>query len=303
MQREIRRMPTIPQLFDRALCVLLCSAALMTAAAAQELPSRKISENDIRRALIWTGHYSVLTKGDYVLVYKQAFQAWQTAKHYPLSDRLSEEQAAELVAEAEGKRDGFGWATLEDKAVGFSIGVPTRLVKFTGARTYDGTLRYYFEGSIGYTIGVRYGDNTCLKMARNLKLSQVSYREEGHGGFAIAGVDNGQLAYLRGVCQPPGILFAGIDIAQSLAPTHQVLFSALTESLALQRTFDPTAMPRPRIDAPAPLVSDFFPASATRTTTDRGKPATTSTRAARPTPSSARRATAATSIPSRPSRG
>lgn len=266
-------MPTIPPFLSLVLCALSCVMALTTDTAAQELPSQKISANDIRRALIWTGHYSVLNKGDYALVYKQAFQAWQTEKHYPTSDKLPDEQVAELLAEAEGKRDGFGWATLEDKAVGFSIGVPTRLVKFMGARSYDGALRYYFEGSIGYTIGVRYGDNTCLTMARNVKFGQVSYREQGRSGFAIAGVENGQLAYLRGVCQPPGLLFAGIDIAQSLASTHQVLFSALTESLSLQHTFDPTALPRPKLDAPAPLVSDFFPASATRGTSDRGRPA------------------------------
>src|SRR5476651_1277407 len=99
-------MPTIPPFLRHVLCVMSCVMALATVAAAQELPSRRVSENDIRRALIWTGHYSILTKGDYVLVYKQAFQAWQAAKRYPVSDRLSDEQASELVTEAEAKRDG-----------------------------------------------------------------------------------------------------------------------------------------------------------------------------------------------------
>src|SRR5471032_2167363 len=170
-------MPTIPAFLRRVLCVLPCAVALAMAAAAQELPSQRISGDDIRRALIWTGYFSVLSKGDYLIVYKQAFQAWQAAKHYPVTDKLSSEQVAELVAEAEAKRDAFGWSTLEDKAIGFSIGVPTRLVKFTGARSFDGALRYYFEGSIGYTIGVRYGDAGCLDMVRNPKLDQVTYRE------------------------------------------------------------------------------------------------------------------------------
>jgi len=265
-------MPTIPAFLRRVLCVLPCAVALAMAASAQELPSQRISGDDIRRALIWTGYFSVLSKGDYLIVYKEAFQAWQAAKHYPVTDKLSSEQVSELVAEAEAKRDAFGWSTLEDKAIGFSIGVPTRLVKFTGARSFDGALRYYFEGSIGYTIGVRYGDAGCLDMVRNPKLDQVTYREAGRAGYAIAGVNDGKLVYFRGVCQPAGIIFAGINIAQSLAPTQQVLFSALTESLTVQRTFDPTALPRPRIDAPAPLVSDFFPASASRSA-DRGKPA------------------------------
>ena len=265
-------MSAIPPFLRCVLCALCSIVALATAVAAQELPSRKISPEEIRRALIWTGHYSMLAKGDGLAAYNQAVQAWQAAKHYPLTEELSNEQVSQLVAEAEGRRDAACWSTLEDKAVGFSVGVPTRLAKFTGARSSRGALRYTFDGSVGYSIGVFYGSVNCVSWARNVKVGQVTYHDERWGGFAAAGTEEGRLKYLRGLCQPSGAILVSMDISELRAPEQQVLFSAMAESLKIERVFDPTALPRPRIEAVGPLVSDFFPVSASRTT-DRGKPA------------------------------
>jgi hypothetical protein len=265
-------MPTIPLFLRRVLCVLLGTVALTTAALAQELPSQKISANDIRRALIWTGHYSMLAKGDALAAYNQAVQAWQAAKHYPLTEGLSSEQASELMSEAEARREAFGWSMLEDRAVGFSVGVPTRVVKFTGARSSNGALRYSFEGNVGYSIGVYYGGANCFNWARKVNVGQVTFREERWNGFSIAGTDEGRRKYLRGLCLPSGSLLVSLDISEIRAPQQEVLFSAMAESLTVERNFDSTALPRPRLEAVAPLVGDFFPVSASRTA-DRGKPA------------------------------
>ena len=64
--------------------------------------------------------------------------------------KLAEDQANELLAEAVKHRNAVGWATLQDKSVGFSVGVPTKLVKFATTRTKNGGTIYDFDGKIGY---------------------------------------------------------------------------------------------------------------------------------------------------------
>src|SRR5262245_7292445 len=131
---------------------------------AQDMQRPTISGADLRRALIWTGHYSVMNTGDPVAILRAASQSWQVSKKYKPTDELPDEQVAELLAEGDKQRDSFGWAKLEDKSIGFSIGVPTKLVKFLSARTENGNYWYDFEGGIRYTLGVRYGDVDCANI-------------------------------------------------------------------------------------------------------------------------------------------
>jgi hypothetical protein len=102
-----------------------------------------------------------MSQGDPVVIYRSAAQSWQKSKGYKATEHLADEQVSELLAEGDKQRESFGWAKLEDKSVGLSIGVPTKLVKFQSARTDNANFWYDFDGSIGYALAVRYGDLHC----------------------------------------------------------------------------------------------------------------------------------------------
>src|SRR5258708_857196 len=240
MAREIAVMPTRPALFRHLAGTLLC-VLLALPAVAQDLPAQKITGEDLRRALIWTGHFSVMTTGDPNTLFRAALQSWQAAKKYKVTDNLSDEQEMELLAEGDKQRDSVGWAKFEDKSIGFSVGVPTKLVKFLGARTNDGGLAYDFEGTVVYGISVRYGDLSCSNVDQQLALfsraARPTFRARLGDGYAL-GVENDSLkAYLRVVCRTSGVVFASVDIGKSNADKLGMLISAMSESLSVSRNF------------------------------------------------------------------
>src|SRR5437016_3333139 len=98
MRREIRCMTPLPALFRHAAFLSaiddLMHHLLSQPAAAQDLPAPKITGDDIRRALIWTGHLSVMTTGDPAAIFRSAQQSWQTSKGYKATDNLADEQVA-----------------------------------------------------------------------------------------------------------------------------------------------------------------------------------------------------------------
>jgi hypothetical protein len=259
-------MPPLPALWRHLAGALVC-ALLALPAAAQDLQTPKITGADLRRALIWTGHFSVMNTGDPVAIFRAASQSWQVSKKYRPTDELPDEQVAELLAEGEKQRDSFGWAKLEDKSIGFSIGVPTKLVKFLGARTNNGNYWYDFEGSVRYSLAVRYGDLSCSnidqQLARVMRSTRPSFRVKYIDGYAIGGESNGQVGYLRAVCRTSGVVVAGIDIAKSQTDKLGVLISAMADSVSVSRNFNPTAIPRPKLDKPTPTASDIVAASTT----------------------------------------
>src|SRR5260370_6790174 len=109
-------MATLPAFLRRALCALIC-ALVARRALAQELPSRKITGDDLRRALIWTGHFSVMSTGDPAVIVRSAFQSWQTSKGYAATPSLPDEQVMELLSDGDKQRDAFGLGTLEGKPI------------------------------------------------------------------------------------------------------------------------------------------------------------------------------------------
>jgi S1-C subfamily serine protease len=259
-------MPTLPALF-RPIAGALISVLLALPVAAQELPAPKITGDDIRRALIWTGHYSVMNTGDPNVLFRAAAQSWQASKKYTVTDTLADEQESELLAEGDKQRDSFGWAKFEDKSIGFSVGVPTKLVKFLGARTNNGGLTYDFEGGVAYGLSVRYGDLSCSnidqQLAIFLRAARPTFRARYGDGYAL-GVESGSLkSYVRVVCRTSGVVFASIDINRSSADRLGLLISAMSESLSVSRHFNPTAIPRPKLDQPTPTAGDIVVASAT----------------------------------------
>lgn len=250
------------------LCALTIGVALLGAAgaSAQELPATKITGDDLRRALIWTGHYSIMNGGDATAVFHAAVQGWQKSKGYPASGQLRDEQEAELLAEGAKQRDAFGWTTLEDKSIGFSIGVPTKLVKFVAARPTDGALLYKFEGNVGYAVSVQYGDLNCTRMIqgylRVLRFAHPFYRAYYAGGFAVAAkAGGGQIDYLYARCGASGAVLAEIDIPGNQVAQQELLFSAVADSLRIAHNFNPTSLAQPKIEPPTPTASDFYIAS------------------------------------------
>jgi hypothetical protein len=265
MRREIRCMPSFPAF--RSLIVAVVAALLALPAAAQDIAA-KITGDDIRRALIWTGHLGAINTGDPGIVFRTAMQSWQKSKGYKETDQLADEQVMELLAEGDKQRESFGWARLEDKSIGFSIGVPTKLVKFVAARTDNGNFWYDFEGGIRYTVGVRYGDLSCanidFQLARVLRVTKPTAKAKYGDGYAIFGEGDGRTGYLRVVCRTSGVLIAGVDVATSDAGKLGVLIPAMADSISVGRHFNPTAIPRPKLDQPTPTAGDIVAASATR---------------------------------------
>ncbi len=259
-------MPTLRALFRHVSGALLC-ALLAMPAIAQDLPAQKITGDDLRRALIWTGHYRVMSTGDGSALFHTAIQSWQASKHYKVTDNLSDVQEMELLAEGDKQRDSFGWAKFEDKSIGFSVGVPTKLVKFLGARTSNGGLVYDFEGGVRYAISVRYGDLSCSnvdqQLAYFLRATRPTFKARYGDGYAVGGENDSLTSYLRVVCRTSGVIFASVDINRSNADKLGPLISAMADSLSVSRHFNPTAIPRPKLDQPTPTAGDIVAASAT----------------------------------------
>src|SRR5258708_35487035 len=107
-------MPTLRALFRHVSGALLC-ALLAMPAIAQDLPAQKITGDDLRRALIWTGHYRVMSTGDGPALFHTAIQSWQASKPYKETDNLSDVQEVELLAEGDKQRASFRWAKRGDK--------------------------------------------------------------------------------------------------------------------------------------------------------------------------------------------
>ncbi len=252
----------------RFLTALLTGLLLALPAGAQDVTPR-VTANDLRRALIWTGHYSYMNAGEPADLFRAGSQSWQASKKYKVTDSLSGEQQAELLAEGEKQRDAFGWATFEDKSVGFAVGVPTKLVKFLSSHTNNGGLTYEFEGSVWYSINVRYGDLSCINIDQQLvmaqRLARPTFKVRHADGYAV-GIDNASmLSYLRAVCRTSGVIMASVDIPRANADKFGVVISAMAESLTVSRQFNPTAIPRPKLDQPTPTADDIVSASATST--------------------------------------
>ena len=102
-------MPSVRASIRQGFCAIAGGLALLsTAVVAQELPASEVSGEDIRRALIWTGDYSMMSQGDPATVFRDAYQHWQKSKGYPTTDTLPVEQMPQLLAEGAKKRDAFG---------------------------------------------------------------------------------------------------------------------------------------------------------------------------------------------------
>ena len=126
-----------------------------------------ITPADVLQGLIWTGHLGLPDgRGDAAI--RKAAQAWQAAKHRPLTETLPDDQAVELVSEGLKRRDEAGWAILRDDAVGFAVGIPAKLTKLAPPQSDGSALWYHADGTVGQSVGVRYGGASCIAIGRSI---------------------------------------------------------------------------------------------------------------------------------------
>jgi S1-C subfamily serine protease len=233
--------------------VIASSFALLPvlAHAQDELPFDKVSGSELRQALIWTSHFE-LWEGDPLAALKKATRSWQASKGYKETETLSEDQTSELLAEAVKKRESVGWSMLNDKSIGLSVGVPTRLVKFAATRPTNGGIAYDFDGTIGWSLATRYGDITCS----NFGMLYTLLKREMRGTwmvrlgnmFAIFEQKDGRQTYLQATRRTSGAAIASVTLSDTQAKTYGMLYGALADSLTVSRSFNPTAAPRPKVD-------------------------------------------------------
>jgi S1-C subfamily serine protease len=237
----------------RSACLLASTLAMAPAAFGQELPIEKVTGSELRQALIWTGHFE-LWEGDPAEALLKASKAWQAAKGYEQTGKLSEDQASELMAEAVKHRNAVGWSILQDKAVGLSVGVPTKFAKLAATRTMNGGTIYDFDGRIGYVLGIRYGDFTCSNFGSYYAFVQrqwfkkATWRAMHFDTFALFQKKDGQQTYFQATCRTSGVAFASINLTDTQAKSYGELFGALADSLVVGRNFNPTAVPKPKVE-------------------------------------------------------
>jgi S1-C subfamily serine protease len=226
---------------------------MASTAFAQELPFDKVSGSELRQALIWTGHLE-LWDGDPVAAMQKATKAWQASRGYKPSETLNEDQASELLAEAVKHRSAVGWSILQDKPVGLSVGVPTRLAKLAATRSTSSGMAYDFDGAIGYSLGIRYGDFTCRNFdsfyafVQREMMQRPGWRTKQGHMFALFEKRDGRQTYFQAACRTSGVATASITLTDAQAKSYGELFGALADSLTVSRNFNPTAVPRPKID-------------------------------------------------------
>ncbi len=236
-----------------AFALAMAPVVFAPVAFGQELPFDKVSGSELRQALIWTGHLELWDR-DPVAAIQKATKSWQAAKGYKQTDTLNDDQTSEVLAEAVQHRGAVGWSMLQDKQVGLSVGIPTKLTKFTATRPINGGTVYDFDGTIGYSLGIRYGDFTCSNFGafyayvRREVMPKSTWQTNQGSIFALFDNRGGRQTYVQAACRTSGVAVASITLTDSQAKSYGELFGALADSFQLSRTFNPTALPRPKVD-------------------------------------------------------
>lgn len=233
-----------------------------TGAVAESPPAADpVSAAEIRRALIFTGHYNALQTGEPSTLLRNAGQSWQSANDLPITDTLPTEEVNALLSDGMKQRYAFGWAMMRDKSIGLDIGIPTKLVKFVDARPANSTLEYTFEGEIGYKLVVRYGEVNCGSMnalyAQWTGATRPAFAVRRDDWFAIATSGGSKVNYTKAICRPSAIAVATISVSTDQFAKQGVLLAAMADSFTLGRNFNSTAVPRPKIDEPPSRPADY----------------------------------------------
>jgi hypothetical protein len=213
-------------------------------------PAEAITPFDIREALMWTGHLDAVFKGEIGAAVLQAAQAWQKSRGHRATDKLSDKETSELIQQALKERDAVGWSVLRDPAVGFSVGIPARLVTLRTPRIDGAALIYGAGGAVSQMVRVNHGSPSCKNMS-------VAYTQLTAGAAFRAHLDNWFVAlfrqgdtatYLKMACHATGSITTEMTVPTDMLEKHPGMFAAMASSLMFLRVPDPTVRPRPRID-------------------------------------------------------
>jgi S1-C subfamily serine protease len=213
-------------------------------------PADAINSADVREALVWTGHLDFFFKGDLNAAVRKGTQAWQKAKGQQPADKLSEEQTVQLIKDGLKERDSVGWSILRDPAVGFAVGVPTKLASFGTPHIDGSTLYYYAAGTITQSIAFHPGYPTCQTLGGYYPsvTAGAALRVRADNWFAAAFNRGDGKNYLKVKCHPAGSIVMEMTVTDSTLEKHPGLFFAMASSLMLSRVPDPSVRPRPRVD-------------------------------------------------------
>ena len=255
-------MPAHPLSFRTLACMVAAGLAVLPfgGTAAQQLAAEPFA-TDVRQALIWTGHLTAFAERDSTTAIRAAAQGWQRSRRYPVTQILPDDQLDELVGEGTKRRESVGWSVLRDKAMGFSIGVPTRLARFLSTRHDTGAIWYDFEGSLGYGIGIWHGQPNCATMdsffTQTQKTTRTIYRARHDDQLTLADESSGRLNFVKAICRPSGVIAVGMNIPIEQFPAHGMLIAAMVDSLKVGRSFNATSIPQPGIDELPPPTPDL----------------------------------------------
>ncbi len=241
-------------------------------------PADAVTPADVREALMWTGHLDFVFKGELAEAVRKATNAWQKSKGQQQTDKLTEGQTSQLIQEGLKEREAVGWSMLHDPAVGFAIGVPTKLVTFGTPRIDGGALFYTGGGAISQSIGIHHGYPTCRTMdALYPKTTAGAAFRARRDNWFVALFRHGETSsYLKVTCHSTGTISTEMTVPVDTLEKHRGLFAAMAGSLVLLRTPDPTVRPRPRVDE-LPLAPTGFSDQQTARPQAKAKPAKPST--------------------------
>ena len=292
----------MPALFAclRALCCLAAASLTVlalaggTAFAQQNVfqyrwnskpPADEILPGDVRMALVWTGHLDAVYKGELDAAVRKAAQAWQKSKGHPPTDKLPDDQKVELVSEALKERDEVGWSVLRDSAVGVAVGFPAKLVTFGAPRTEGNILWYHGGGEVTQSLGVHLGRPSCstLEGAYQRVAARATFRARQDNWF-VAFFKRGETqSYINVTCHATGSVSTEMTASVDVLAKHRGLFGAMSISLRMLHTPDPTIRPRPKVEdlplAPTGFDDQDVPPKPQARDKARPKPKTTTTSA------------------------
>ena len=222
-------------------------------------PLAEISVADVQHALIWTKHYVGMADGAIGPYTRKAIAEWQTSKGYQATGTLTAEQTSSLVTQGLELRDSYGWSTLVDPAIGYSVGIPAKLATLNAPkRDADGwsmtAVGPVFQAVV-FTVA-----SSCSSMAEFFDAlvksasskGEVTYKGRKDDWFVVAGNDKEFHFYSRSQCRDQGVVTSIAKIRNDQIGALSFLFTAMSNSLSLRPVLNPNAaQSSPRLVEPS----------------------------------------------------
>lgn len=149
---------------------------------------------EIQSALQWFGFYGAAVDGAFGKGTRTAIAAWQAAAGGRETGVLSAREQAQLLQSAEAERAVLGLETVEDRAAGLSIDLPTGLVAFAGHAPPFVEYRARDGSGVAVLLISRAGDAAALAGLYDRVAALPDFPADGprkleRTGFTLSGVD------------------------------------------------------------------------------------------------------------------